>query len=402
MEQRITIGYHPRGCWTTQYGKTPLNSTQNTDNAPPNVRLVVANNMIMEAETAHVLQTCQMLAAFERTVPGVRYFWPDFGRGTPVFEALSLRQCPIPCRFRYGVWRYAEFMLRLWYRLLVAKRGEIAVLFTRNLGVAWMAQAVVPRVVLELHQGLSPRARRVASWLGPRIQVVAISEGLRRHLLEHDRLAPDRVVVSHDGVDVDRFANALPLPLEQRPLPTRHTQWNHLYYGTLRPERGLDLIRHAAAQLPTHGFVLIGGDTNQVAAALRSGLDLPNVRVMAAMPHHAMPQIIRSFDTVLLPYTRAVSTYRWMSPLKLFEVMASGVPAVVSRLSSIEEVVTDEEVTFIDSDNPASLVAALRALEGNPALAKARAIAAQARAVAQHSWDQRAKDILAFAREVVA
>ncbi len=361
-------------------------------------RLVIANNMVMEAETAHVLQTCQMLAAFGRVTPGVRYFWPDFGRRVMALDADFVTHCPVPCRFRHGARRYAEFVLRLWYRLAGMQNHEATLLFTRNLGVAIMAQTVLPRVVLELHQGLSPRARLVAAWLGPRVRIVAISDGLRRHLIEHDEIPADRITVCHDGVDIGRFANAEPLPPNQRPRPTHPTQVNHLYYGTLRPERGLELIRFAAKRLPHHGFVLVGGGENEVQAALNAGLALPNVRIMSAIPHHQIPSLIRSFDSVLLPYTRAVSTYRWMSPLKLFEVMASGVPAVVSRLPPIEEVVGDGQVNFIDSDDPESLVYTLSTIETNQSAAHARATAAQAHAMSHYSWDRRAQDILAFAR----
>ncbi|CAK0759669.1 hypothetical protein CCP3SC15_240030 [Gammaproteobacteria bacterium] len=362
------------------------------------VGLVVANNMVMEAETAHVLQTCRMLAAFGQVASGVGYLWPDFGPRVSVLDTLPVIRHPIPCRFRYGVGRYAEFVLRLWHRLRVEKNpAAVPLLFTRSLGVALMAQRVVPRVVLELHQGLSPRARRVASWLGPRVRVVAISNGLRHHLVEIDSFAQERVTVCHDGVEVARFATATPFSPDQRPLPERSTRWNHLYYGTMRPERGLDLLRYAAERLPDHGFVLVGGSQTEVAETLAAGLALPNVRVMPAIPHHEIPRLIRSFDTVLLPYTRAVKTYRWMSPLKLFEVMASGIPAVVSRLPSITEVVNDDHVNFIDSDDPESLVATLRTIEAAPAAAHARAVMAQARAVAFHSWERRAQDILAFA-----
>jgi glycosyltransferase involved in cell wall biosynthesis len=361
--------------------------------------LAVANNMIMEAETAHVLQTCQMLAAFTRVAPRVSYLWPDFGRRVALLNTIPAAQQPLSCRFRYGIGRYAEFTVRLLARLA---RHPVPLLFTRSLGVALAAQILVPRVMLELHQGLSRRARLVAPLLGPRVRVVAISEGLRRDLVGEGGLAPERVTVCHDAAEVERFATAEPLPAAGRPLPERPGRLNHLYYGTLRPERGLALIAHAARCLPDHGFVLVGGGAAEVAAALAAGLDLPNVRVVPAVPHDQVPRLIRSYDSVLLPYTRAVTTHRWMSPLKLFEAMASGVPAVVSRLDSIVEVVDDRHVSFIDCDDPDSLPAALGALAADPQAARARAAAAQELTARRHSWERRARDILAFAGGALA
>ncbi|MEI6413871.1 MAG: glycosyltransferase family 4 protein [Pseudomonadota bacterium] len=357
-----------------------------------NARLIVANNMIMEAETAHVLQTGQMLAAFARVVPEVSYYWPDFGRRVAWLDTLAVTRRPIPCHFRHGARRYAEFVWRLGSQL---REHPPELLFTRNLGVALAAQRVARRVFLELHQGLSSQARRVAPWLGPRVWIVAISEGLRRHLIERDGFVPERVRVCHDGVDVERFITARPfLPLNQRFLPDRGCRLHHLYYGTMRPERGLDLIREAARQLPDQGFVLVGGTLAEVAKVQAAGLDLPNIRILPAIAHCEIPRLIRSFDTVLLPYTRAVTTHAWMSPLKLFEVMASGIPAVISRLPSILEVVDDSQVAFIDSDHPESLIATLRGIAADPEAARTRAQAAQALAMARYSWEHRARDIL--------
>jgi|GEM_PF-4717438 len=352
---------------------------------------VVANNMVMESETAHVLQTCHMLSAFCRVLPEVRYLWPDFGKRVGCLSDMPLIRIPIPCCFRYGALRYSEFVSRI--RRYLPKE---AILFTRNLGVALIAQSLVSRVVLELHQALSPRARLFSSRLGSNVRIVAISEGLRQDLIIIDHLSKERITVQHDGVDVERFQSAEPLPLARLPLPDRHTRCTHLYYGTLRPERGLNLIRHAAEQLPEHGFVLVGGSITEVAAALASGLALPNVRVVPAMEHFEIPRLLHSFDSVLMLHTRAMSTYRWTSPLKLFEIMASGTPAVMSRLPTIEEVIDERYVHFIDNEVPESLVEALLDLEKNPEAARDRARAAQEKAAAQHSWEQRAREIVTF------
>ncbi|CAK0746878.1 hypothetical protein CCP3SC1AL1_1470005 [Gammaproteobacteria bacterium] len=352
---------------------------------------IVANNMVMESETAHVLQTCHMLSAFCRVLPEVRYLWPDFGKRVGCLSDMPLIRVPIPCCFRYGALRYSEFVFRIRRYL-----PDQAVLFTRSFGVALTAQSLVSRVVLELHQALSPRARSFSSRLEPNVYIVAISEGLRQDLISIDHLPKERITVQHDGVDVEHFRSAEPLPLTRLPLPERRTQCTHLYYGTLRPERGLSLIRHAAERLPEHGFVLVGGGIPEVRAALESGLALPNVRVVPAMEHYEIPRLLRSFDSILMPHTRAMSTYRWTSPLKLFEIMASGTPAIMSRVPTIEEVVDERDVRFIDNEAPESLVEALLDLEKNPEAARDRARVAQEKAVAQHSWEQRAREIVAF------
>ncbi len=362
------------------------------------VSVIVANNMIMETETAHVLQTCQMLAAFARIGCAVSYLWPDYGRTVPVLANLPIDLRPIRCRARLGRARYAEFSARLLPRLapLAGKPGAVVV--SRSLGVALAAQIVAPRIVLELHKELSATARLALPLLGRRIRWVGISGSLRDHLVEAYGVPADRVAACHDGVDYRRFAEAVPLDPADRPRPPGLAADApvHLYYGTLRPERGLNLIAEAARALPGHGFVLIGGTATDAAAARANGLDRPNVLVMSAVAHAAIPPLLRSYDSVLLPYTRAVATYRWMSPLKLFEVLASGTPAVVSRLGPVTEVVGAEHAAFIDLDTPGSLATELARLAADPAAARTRAALAQGLVRDRYTWDQRAREIVAL------
>ncbi|CAK0770594.1 putative Glycosyltransferase family 4 protein [uncultured Gammaproteobacteria bacterium] len=362
----------------------------------PPLAVVVANNMIMEAETAHVLQTCQMLAAFAATGRRVSYVWPHFGCTVPLLADAPIDPRPLACFARYGAARYGEFSLRLTAALSGrALRGQPVI--TRSLGVALAAQAVAPRVVLELHQDLSRTARLSLPLLGPRVRLVTISGALRQHLIEAYGIAPERVIDCHDGVDYQRFAEAQPLPPDQRLRPQTCGPLVHLYYGTLRTERGLGMIRHAARALPEHGFVLVGGSAEVAAAARADGLDLPNVHVEPALPHARIPALVRSYASVLLPYTRAVTTWRWMSPLKLFEVLAAGTPAVVSALGPVTEVVGPEHATLIDPDDPETLVAALRALERDPSAARARARAGQAMVAERYTWLARAEAMARFA-----
>ena len=352
--------------------------------------------MIMENETAHVLQTCRMLEAFAAIGCDVTYLWPGYERMVPALERLPITLRPVACRARYGKARYAEFLARLLPTLRGLVRPETVVV-TRSLGVALVGQLAAPRLVLELHNDLKTLSRLAVPLLSRRVRWVGISGALRDHLIHSYGVPPTHAAACHDAVDYPVFAEAEPLPPNERPRPAADTALTHLYYGTLKPERGLGLIAAAAAALPDHGFVLIGGGEAEVAAARAGGLDRPNVLVMPAVPHERIPRLLRSYDSVLLPYTRGVGTHQWMSPLKLFEALASGTPAVVSLLGPIAEVVGENQVSFIDSDRPESLVAALQGLVADPVAARARAVAGQGLARDRHTWEQRARDIVTLA-----
>jgi glycosyltransferase involved in cell wall biosynthesis len=84
-----------------------------------------------------------------------------------------------------------------------------------------------------------------------------------------------------------------------------------------------------------------------------------------------------------------------MSPVKLFEAMASGRPVVASDLPPIREVIVDgENGLLVDPDDVEGWIAAVRRLQGDPNLPIR--LAQQARIMAKDfSWTRRAQRIAA-------
>ena len=101
-----------------------------------------------------------------------------------------------------------------------------------------------------------------------------------------------------------------------------------------------------------------------------------------------------------LPGRDYVEAREFTSPLKLFEMMAAGLPIVASRLPSLAEYVTDgREALLVSPDDPAALAEGIRKVATDPGLAAGLAQAARARAAA-FTWDARGRDLLAFAQRV--
>ena len=126
------------------------------------------------------------------------------------------------------------------------------------------------------------------------------------------------------------------------------------------------------------------------------GLDLPNVCLRPAVPHTQVPRVLKSYDTLLMPYTREVVTHPWMSPLKFFEGLASGTPVVASRLGPIPDLVDERHVWLIDPDDHGSLARALRDVASDRPEAIKRAGRAQTLAARDFTWQARARALIEF------
>ena len=117
-----------------------------------------------------------------------------------------------------------------------------------------------------------------------------------------------------------------------------------VYAGAHGPANGLGLVLDAAEQLqrdlPEVEFVLVGDGAEKpqlVADASRRGLD--NVRFLDPIPKSEMPQLLAAGD-VGLHVLADVPLFRYgVSPNKLFDYMAAGLPVVTNCPGEVEETV---------------------------------------------------------------
>src|SRR5262249_16040995 len=148
-------------------------------------------------------------------------------------------------------------------------------------------------------------------------------------------IAPDRVIVQHNGVDGSRFLprdrraarERLGLPLD-RPLVC--------YVGNLKPEKGVRTLIEAMGHLRQHGardvlLALIGdGEVQETLSARVRALDLETqVRFCGRRPHAEIPDWIGAGDALCLP------SYREGCPNVVLEALASGRPVVASRVGGV-------------------------------------------------------------------
>jgi len=152
--------------------------------------------------------------------------------------------------------------------------------------------------------------------------VVCSSEHLRNSMRRYDRES----MLVRNGVTVSHFEKPPQSLAFERRRPTAG------YWGATAEWTDIELLIHAARQLPDVDFVLVGEvmrvDVSELAA-------LPNVRMVGEVPYSALPAYLHGFDVCILPYR--VCEYALASdPLKVWEYMSAGKPVVAVRFPEIE------------------------------------------------------------------
>lgn len=215
----------------------------------------------------------------------------------------------------------------------------------------------------------------------------------------------ERICVAPDAVTVAKFSTTLSKEEAREELGLPNDVYLMGYVGTLKTmqmEKGVACAVHSLKELSADiQLVVVGGESEDIAEyktlAENEGV-AGRVVFIGKVSHAKVPLYLKAFDVVVAPFPD-VEHYRFfMSPLKIFEYMAAGVPMIVSDLPSLREVLSEQTAAFIPPADASALAVKVNELRAHSDAAQAMADAAREDARTRFSWDARARAILAFIR----
>jgi glycosyltransferase involved in cell wall biosynthesis len=222
-----------------------------------------------------------------------------------------------------------------------------------------------------------------------------------------------RLLVAHDGFREVRFASEATRVESRASIGWPQDAFIVGYMGrfhTLGMDKGVsDLVDAVIAlakerKTPAVRLGLVGGPDSYIGAlrARFSESGLPEELILYAgqIPAAEVPRYLRAFDVCAMPFPWTEHFAYYASPMKLFEYMASGSAIVATDLPSTAEIIHDgENGLLVPPSDPDALVAGLRRLRDDPALAHRLAEGAS-RDVQAYSWGARARAILQFHKQL--
>ncbi|WP_250657358.1 glycosyltransferase [Alkalimarinus coralli] len=206
-----------------------------------------------------------------------------------------------------------------------------------------------------------------------------------------------RNIVLHDSADP-------PESLDDRIRLKGAFKFNVVYVGALYAGRGVDLIYKLAERLPNVAFHLFGGSREEVLREQHNTqrLQLENVFFYGYISPKETYKCRNSADVLLMPYQKSVMTInnasetsRYMSPLKLFEYMASRKPIISSDHRVLQEVLVDGvNALLCDPEKIEMWERAIVKLSNSEELRENLANRAYEDFCGNYTWDKRASTIL--------
>lgn len=378
--------------------------------------LYYVSNADLPGKKAHTIQQMKMCQAFSATGEEVHFFHPSYGKfgkrlqWEDIAQYYNLRSefsiNTLPTlQDRPRVPEKAALLsmtgsLASWLLWQVAT-GDIDhrdVIYSRNYYPTFaflQARRLLPenrrpKVVAEYHDTVSAVAkdRFFRSIDG----LVCITEALRQHCLATYDISPESSLVAPDGVDLAPYQgltqvgarNRLGLPIDADIVA---------YTGHLYPGKGGTVLARAAHDID--GEVYIVGGHDEDIERIRSNVEISNNTTFTGFVDPSrVPLYQVAADILVAPYTHEARDF--VSPLKLFEYMASGRPIVSSDLPVLKEVLTHREnAVLAEPGDSGSLADSIGHLLDTPQLAKQIAATATDQ-VEQYTWERRAERITTF------
>jgi glycosyltransferase involved in cell wall biosynthesis len=214
---------------------------------------------------------------------------------------------------------------------------------------------------------------------------VCVSQAVAEFSIREVRLAPEKIVVIPNGVDVSRFSAASLADLAPFGVPSDSQVL--LTVGRLDRQKGLgDLIEAAAivaSRFTRVHFLLVGegSERPEIERHIRERGLTGRVHLAGWRPD--VPELLAAGDALIL------SSHWEGLPNVILEAMAAGLPVVSTRVEGTSELVIDGETgLLVAPQSPADLAAGIEKLIADPAAAKAMGQRGRELVAANFSWDK--------------
>jgi glycosyltransferase involved in cell wall biosynthesis len=358
-----------------------------------------------DAQRTHILE---VVSAWHNTGIDVILYLPQFSDNP---EPLAFPHKYLPVWFQKSKFKYIEYEIRLGiYLFFSMMKNKPQVIYIRK-GFLTILPAILARLfnikcVLEvngfvgddLHLGfgipgfitrLFVYQERLTCLLADRI--ITVTSRLRQLIAYTHNIDAANIRVISNGVNIDRFK------------PAEKNENDNFYLGfvgNLVPWSGLDYLLYSLAQIikqyPDIKCLIVGDGTyrDQMEKLAESLNISKSVVFVGSVRPGQVPGYINRCHICYLPAIRQRNARIGISPLKIYEYLACGIPVIVSDISGMEIVAKYEVGLVVEPENTAALTRATLELITNPDVREEMSHKARELAERVFSWEKIAREIL--------
>ena len=377
------------------------------------MKLVYIANTGIPSDWAHSVQIMKMCEAFaengaevELVVAGGRNGNDksnpfSFYNVKPIFKIVRVPSLNFSSGSPAAVWywiRLISFLISARIYLLtqnydvVYTRELYATPFFRNV---FLERHSFPKVVTKFHKFIF---RKVAG-------LVVLTSFIKSKLVEIG-ISSEKILTASDAVRLEDFSNSLSKEESRKRFNLPVNSHIICYAGTLKTmakEKGVTTAIDAM-ELLNKNYILyvVGGDPEDVefykSYANTKKLN-DRIIFVGKIPHKEIPEHLAVADVLIAPFPDIEHYKFYMSPLKIFEYMASKRPIVASDLPSIREILHEGyNARLFPPGNIERLAQAIEEMGSREHPGNKFAEQAFNDVREKYTWKKRARNIIEFIR----
>lgn len=238
--------------------------------------------------------------------------------------------------------------------------------------------------------------------------LVVISEALKKRYLElFPFLDEKKITVLHDCADIPESNSTSIAELKQiKGVSTIKIG----YLGHLYPGKCMEILIPVAKACPEFSFHVVGGTDEWITnwKKVIKKESIKNIIFYGFVDNSQVGAYYKAFDICILPFSKKVyvgkskslDIGKWISPLKLFEAMAYEKAILVSKIPTIEEVLTDyKNCIFVEPENILEWRNKIIELSRDEYLRKKLGSEARKELEKNYTWKKRAEAIIEIMRD---
>ncbi|MDP3993643.1 MAG: glycosyltransferase [Candidatus Doudnabacteria bacterium] len=382
------------------------------------MKIIYIANIRLPTEKAHGIQIMKMCEAFALAGTDLELVIPtrtnsDFSEVDPfvyygvkrifkitplkTFDPTFLQAFPAGS---YGKGQIFFFTIAL-FRYLKSIQTEDVLFYTRDEHLLPVLFKFSKRIIWEGH-ALSERPKKFIKYFKACQKIVVLTKSLKK-ILVNLGIQEKNILVAPDAVDLGTFDFDLTIPEARIRLNLPQGKIILGYTGTFRTKnisKGLETVLEALQMTadPKIIFVAVGGAAADIKHYQNLARNMNVEKRVMLLPKVDQPKVAicqKAFDVLLMPFPKNEHYAYFMSPLKMFEYMASGRPIVTADLPSIREILGEESAVFAEAENSKSFADGIKKILSDSDLADKISLNARQK-VQEFTWQKRARNILNF------
>lgn len=375
-------------------------------------KLIYIANLRLPTEKAHGIQIAKMCEALTGQGIKVKVVAPfrfsriktDFFKYYGVNRSFAFKKIFSPDFYLPGKLNWVAFQIKnfisaaiLAIYVLVQKPD---IIYSRDELPLYLLSFFKKHLVFEIHKFSTRKLLFYRRFKKLNLKIIAVSRGNKEELLRLG-FREYNIVIAHDGVDLKNFDLDIDKKEAREKLGLPQDKVFIGYIGQLKTmgmEKGIGILIKAFKMINLLNkdlmLVIVGGREED----LREYESSENILFLGHKPYNLIPHCLKAFDILAMPFPYNQHYAFYMSPLKLFEYMASRRPIVTTDLPSIREILNEKNSVLVKPENSKNLADGIKFVLENKSLAEN--LANQAfQDVKSYTWQKRAEMILEFIKK---